>query len=180
MRRTDAMPDDVASALRSVDDALASGAALAVDPVERELQELALALEADSPSPAPEFSERMDRRVAERFRRAPGARRARVAARPRVLALSAAATLLIAVAAVGAVSALVGSRGSSSVTGRSSATTPRTMILPRRGAGPVVTAMPQSRRVERSATVTLAAPGNRIDRVADSIAQATDRHRGFV
>src|SRR2546423_2055237 len=108
MRRTDSVPDDVASALRSVDEALASGAAVAVDPVERELQELALALEADSPRPAPEFSERMDRRVAERFRRAPGTRKARLAARPRVLALSAAATVLIAVAAVGAVNALVG------------------------------------------------------------------------
>src|SRR5438270_1314200 len=111
MRRTDAMPDDVASALRSVDDALASGAALAVDPVERELQELALALEADSPSPAPEFSERMDRRVAERFRRAPGARRARLAARPRLLAVSAAAKVLVGIAAVGAVLQLTGDNG---------------------------------------------------------------------
>src|SRR2546427_10229890 len=108
MRRTDPIPDDVASALRSVDDALASGTALAVDPAERELQELALALEADSPRPAPEFSERMDRRVAAQFRRAPGARRARLAARPRLLVLGAAAILVVGVAAIVAVGALVG------------------------------------------------------------------------
>jgi len=176
MRRTDAMPDDVASALRSVDDALASGAALAVDPVERELQELALALEADSPSPAPEFSERMDRRVAERFRRAPGARRARLAARPHLLGLSAAATVLIAVAAIGAVNALVGKdHGGSGRTMSASADTPR----PKPSSLPG-TAGTTTRRVERSATITLAAPGNRIDRVADGIVQTTDRHRGFI
>src|SRR2546423_9666088 len=135
MRRTDAMPDDVASALRSVDDALASGAAVAVDLVERELQELALELEADAPRPAPEFSERMDRRVAERFRRAPGTRKARLAARPRVLALSAAATVLIAVAAVGAVNALVGKdHGGSGRTMFAGAATPPPRSLPLSGA----------------------------------------------
>jgi Domain of unknown function (DUF4349) len=175
MRRADPIPDDVAAALRSVDDALASGTALADDPAERELQELALALEADAPRPAPEFAERMDRRVAERFRGAPGARRARLAARPRLLALGAAVTVLIGIAAVGAVTQLTGHHG------RSERQFLASGDLRRPHARPFAdTAALPTRRVERAATLSLVAPANRIDRVADGIVQTTDRHRGFV
>lgn len=38
----------------------------------------------------------------------------------------------------------------------------------------------RDRRIERSATMTLAAPDDRLDRVAAEIAAVTDRHRGFV
>jgi Domain of unknown function (DUF4349) len=38
----------------------------------------------------------------------------------------------------------------------------------------------RDRRIERSATLTLAAPDDRLDRVAADIATVTDRHRGFV
>lgn len=38
----------------------------------------------------------------------------------------------------------------------------------------------RERRIERSATLTLAAPAERLDRVAAAIASVTERHRGFV
>ena len=38
----------------------------------------------------------------------------------------------------------------------------------------------QQRRIERSASLTLAAPGDQLDRVAEQITTVTDRHRGFV
>jgi hypothetical protein len=46
------------------------------------------------------------------------------------------------------------------------------------GAGPGGAAAP--RRVERAAQLTLAAPADRIDRVADQVVEVTDRHRGVV
>ena len=49
--------------LTAIDDALDTGLAAHDDPVTRELQELALALKADAPEPAPEFRERLGRRV---------------------------------------------------------------------------------------------------------------------
>jgi hypothetical protein len=38
----------------------------------------------------------------------------------------------------------------------------------------------RDRRIERSATMTIAAPDDRLDKVAADIAAVTDRHRGFV
>jgi Domain of unknown function (DUF4349) len=49
--------------LTAIDDALDTGVAAHDDPLTRELQELALALKADAPEPAPEFRERLGRRV---------------------------------------------------------------------------------------------------------------------
>ena len=49
--------------LTAIDDALDTGLAAHEDPLTRELQELALALKADAPEPAPEFRERLGRRV---------------------------------------------------------------------------------------------------------------------
>ena len=49
--------------LTAIDDALDTGLAAHDDPVTRELQELAMALKADAPEPAPEFRERLGRRV---------------------------------------------------------------------------------------------------------------------
>ena len=49
--------------LTAIDDALDTGLAAHEDPLTRELQELALVLRADAPEPAPEFRERLGRRV---------------------------------------------------------------------------------------------------------------------
>lgn len=53
----------------AIDAALDSGRVVATDPEERELQELALALRAESEAPTPEFTTRMDELVSESFPR---------------------------------------------------------------------------------------------------------------
>ena len=49
--------------LTAIDDALDTGVAAHDDPLTRELQELALALQADAPEPTPVYRERLGKRV---------------------------------------------------------------------------------------------------------------------
>ena len=81
-----------------IDTALASGSATALDPEERNLQELVLAVRDDAPAPDPAFAMRMDARVAAGF---PSSRRrlrmpAFAMKRPQLTALGAAASVLVA------------------------------------------------------------------------------------
>jgi uncharacterized protein DUF4349 len=81
-----------------IDTALAAGSATALDPEERNLQELVLALRDDAPVPDPGFALRMNARAAAGF---PSSRRSiRVPAfarrRPQLTALGAAASVLVA------------------------------------------------------------------------------------
>ena len=110
-----------------IDTALASGAATAIDPEERRLQELVLAIRGDAPVAEADFALRMNARVAAGFparRRAPGwlrvpagsgslrlpAAPAWTRAQPRMAALGVAASLLIAlVVAIGVASGPNGS-----------------------------------------------------------------------
>jgi hypothetical protein len=70
--------------LRAVEDALASGAASADDPVERELQELALALRADAPEPDAAFAGELGQRVKRGFAGERTTRRPTLARHPRL------------------------------------------------------------------------------------------------
>jgi hypothetical protein len=83
-----------------IDTALASGSASALDPEERRVQELVLAVREDAPAPDPEFELRMNARVAAGFPARPGARKGRIrlllTTRPQLAAMGAAASLLIA------------------------------------------------------------------------------------
>jgi hypothetical protein len=83
-----------------IDTALASGAASALDPEERSLQELVLALRDDAPRPDPDFALRMNARVAAGFPPARRGTRLRMPAfalkRPRMAALGVAASILLA------------------------------------------------------------------------------------
>jgi Domain of unknown function (DUF4349) len=83
-----------------IDTALASGSASALDPEERRVQELVLAVREDAPAPDPEFELRMNARVAAGFPARPRARKGRVrqllTTRPQLAAMGAAASLLIA------------------------------------------------------------------------------------
>lgn len=87
-----------------IDAALASGAAGALDPEERRLQELVLAIRDDAPSPEPGFELRMNARVAAGFPRrrsgVGGRVRALLATRPQLTALGVAASLLLVLAVV--------------------------------------------------------------------------------
>lgn len=182
--------------LEAVDAALRSGAASATDSGERELQELALALRADSPAPDPSFAADLRDRVESGFprrRRGAGAvARARAGldlARRRPLpVLGAAASAVAALAVAGvllnggestdkAISA-AGSRGGDSA---------RTAPAPGGGAelSPDAPRTPEAisgapRRVERNAQLTLAAPERRLDAVADGIQSVAERYRGYM
>jgi hypothetical protein len=175
--------------LLAVDEALASGRPDAVDPAERELQELALALRADAEAPDPDFARELDERVAARFRRP---RIARSLLPRRRLVLVAASGVLAVVAIGGAVVGLSGR----DEPGNFQATkfqAPRPAPAPGglrldRGALRKAAPTPLSgaaeagapRRVERAAQLTLAAPADRLDTVADEVVKVTDRHRGVV
>jgi hypothetical protein len=186
-------------ALLAVDEALRSGRADASDPVERELQEIALALRAEaSPAPDPEFERRLDERVSARFARQRPRRRIAPSVLPRRrLVLACAAGLLTVVAIGGAVAGL---------SGRESRTAEPELAAPQvaRPAHPEggaatdfalksggarnqsagaenLSPLPAAgRRVERDAELTLAAPADELADVADGIVKVTDRHRGVV
>src|SRR5258706_13548055 len=82
-----------------IDTALASGSASALDPEERNLQELVLALRDDAPSPDADFALRMNARVAAGFPAAHRGMRPRMPAfavkRPRLAAVGVAASILL-------------------------------------------------------------------------------------
>jgi len=79
----------------------------AADPAERELQELALALEADTPEPRPAFAEQLSKRVEAGFPRTGRAARARGGARRRLAGLRRPRRLLPALAVAATLRQLV-------------------------------------------------------------------------
>ena len=192
--------------LRAVDEALASGAAGAEDIRERELQELALALRAESPEPSAGFAADLRGRVEAGFPRErrlprpalPGMPKLR---RPPLPVLGGVASVLLAVAVAVALTGrsdddvVSGLREPARDSGGGAArqlsrggpesktleSAPQTDIAPAPPAAGAGFAPGESRRrIERSAALTLAAPEDRIDNVADGIIRLTDRHRGFV
>jgi hypothetical protein len=161
--------------LELIEAALTEGRAAAADPRERELQELALALQADSPEPGPEFARQLDRRVSEGFKRArPGFKMPRFW----MPALAGAATLVLVV--VVAISVIGGGpdRSSSSSSAQAGPSTPgmETLIAPSAGA-PVDAS---GRRVERSAQITIATSHDKIQQAADGVGTVAESHGGYV
>jgi hypothetical protein len=189
-------------ALLAVDEALASGRPDATDPLDRELQEIALALRADSPAPDPSFARELDERVERRFAKP---RVARSLLPRRRLVLAGMASLLMVVAIGGAVAGLSGRDEPralptpSSATGSTGVAPPESLVAPAPagataadatkrmsqfstagGLGERAPVVPGPRRVERDARLTLAAPAGDLDHVADQVVDVTDRHRGVV
>jgi uncharacterized protein DUF4349 len=103
-----------------IDTALASGSASALDPEERRLQELVLAVRDDAPVPGSDFELRMNARVAAGFppRRSDrlGRVRALLATRPQMAAMGAAASVLIALVVALSVTNSNDNRGSATPT----------------------------------------------------------------
>jgi hypothetical protein len=205
--------------LDTIDAALAEGRVTATLTHDRELQELALLLEDDSPRPAPEFGARLGESVREGFpreRRMPRLRPAGLRL-PRI-PLPVAGALASALLALAVVLSLDGKSserasddsgallaepesGDGGGGGAERAPVPRFLqrdagealsrdaagkaestilpVPPTPGGGNFVPGRDE-RRIERSASMTLAAPGGELDRVADRIALVTDRHGGFV
>jgi hypothetical protein len=228
-----------------IDRTLARGGAFATDAIERELEQLTVALAAEAPSADPDFERQLDERVRSgfprdgrldrlRFLRARAARHvpAALRRRPALTALGGIASALVALA-IG-VGLLGGDRGATLVgdapsgseergsaqapppladgVGAAGGSTRRPLAsdLPSDDAGlapgvtaelapdgavadvPLLRAAPgprnrggfapgrSDRRIERSATLTLAAPADELDRVAEQVNAVTERHRGFV
>ena len=200
----------IESDLRVIDEALERGTASAPGGPERELEELVLELAADAPEPDPAFAADLGERVRSGFprRRRGGAPRVRRLAlpklrRPPMVALAGAASIIAAVAvvislqggqgepemsAVGGdaadTSALPGGGGGASGAARDSmsAPTPRVarLLAPLSSADGGFAPGTEDRRIERSASLTLAAPDDRLEDVANDIIAVTDRYDGFV
>lgn len=188
-----------------IDTALASGSASALDPEERALQELVLEVRDDAPSPAGDFTLRMDAKVAAGFPRParPGRRFALPSLRrPQLAALGVAASLMIALLVVApwtgskkspigvtavesapsqaANSPSVAGGGSSIAAAPAAKTAAGVERTAPAAAGQVVAPVPRRRRVEQSAALTLAAAKDKLSQVGDQVVAVTDRYRGFV
>jgi hypothetical protein len=173
-------PDTRDTDLDRIESALADGRATAGDPRERELQELALALRADSPAPSPDFTIAMDRRVAEGFGKPS---RSRGLSLPNLWmpALAGAAVLILV-----AVVALASLGGGGSEDGTSIAVSGEAAPGGARSAVPSPAATDRSgltgggRHVERSVDLTISTPGDELQSAADGIGTVAESHRGFV
>jgi hypothetical protein len=159
--------------LERIEAALAEGVATADDPRERELQELALAIQADSPKPTPVFTQRMERRLSDGF---PKPKRAL----PRfLLPTLAAATAVIAVAVIAISSG--GGNGEHATSVASKTPTDRggeaLSAAPFRDAAP---ATATDRKVERSVELTISTTKDKLQDAADGVGTVAEDHGGFV
>ena len=186
--------------LEAMDAALAEGRV--TDPETSELQELALALRAESPRPSPDLVARMDERMAAGF---PRKQRIRLPGLPRLAALGGAAAAAVAVI----VAVSLGTHGNDNSPGGS--TVSASSAVEKSSAGGATAAGPSAaadsagstaqsapaakalaapapagprasgpRHVERSASITLAAARNKLESVANEIVAVVDRHHGYV
>ena len=172
--------------LEALETALARGAADHDDLDARELQELALALRADAPEPNADFADDLRGRVAAGFPQAPRSRRLPAFRQlaPALAAVAAVALpLVIAVALSGGPSdedqADSGGGGTSAAVapaqdGGGSVAAPEASSRSRFAPGP------RQRRIERTFSLELDAPVDRLARVADGVAEVTGRYGGFV
>ena len=179
--------------LAAIDEALRSGAATAPDEAERELQALALALAADAPEADRAFATELSRRVRSGFPRPPRLAWLPRPGIPQLAGLGVAASILATVVVAAAIIP-AGSDDESAGGGGGAAAVEqpapeasgegeiddalRSMSRP--DVRPLFAPGRRERAIERTASLTLAAPGNRLDRVADGIATVTERFGGFV
>ena len=190
------------SDLAVIEAALREGHASASDPAERELEELALALAADSPEPRPQFADELSKRVRAGFPRSGPAKRVGALVgglrRPRRLvgAVAVAASLIVALAVALPLLGRYAGPTSSSLDGGASRgdsaappsvqreapsnTTQVPSPVPPGGGGKDFDPGRARRSIERSASLSLEVPGRELDSVAEGVARVADRQRGFV
>jgi hypothetical protein len=148
--------------------------------------ELETALRAEAPRPSAAFAEGLDERVAAGFPRPP---RLRLPTTP-LPAIAAGTALIVALIVVVSVwgggsneSSGGGSAGSAASTAAPHAQDTARSVEPDALSGKAAPATPSVggvRRVERSAALTLGAPGSKLDDVANQIVSVADRRHGFV
>jgi hypothetical protein len=163
---------------------------------DRDLALIEAVLRDDMPRPDPAFARELDRRVADGFPRErrfrlPGLRLPALS-RGRTLAVAGAtaAVLLAVLTAIGVLSGDGGSDQGTVTVSEAQKAQPQPTFrdngdlalrapAPVPSAGDAATVAP-GRRVERSAQMTLAAPGEKLQDVADGIGRVAETHRGFV
>jgi hypothetical protein len=189
------MPPETERELRALD------AALAGKPVDAELSELrdlALAIQAECPVPPPEFARALDARVTAGFPK-PIASRPSKAPRRRALPLAfgtAGAVFILVI--VGTTSGLFSGGGGDEPSGGRTAKTgarPGQAPAPAESRSDRAHALPslarpapvsgglagaRVRKVERAASITLSAPRDDVESVADGVIGTADRYGGFV
>ena len=196
--------------LAAIDEALDTGTADHSDPLTRELQELALALQADAPEPDAEFRRELGRKVRNGFPKPASPRRPlwRRALTPAfATGLIVVPIVLIAVLASGSgdsgLDSSGGSSGGGGVADDSGASAPA-IVAPKApaersqferaadqaaaGSGPAVSVPPdggfapgqRSRKIERTIGLELEMPVDEMARVAEQVTTVTNRHGGFV
>jgi hypothetical protein len=159
--------------LERIDAALAEGRVTATDPRERELEELVLALRDDAPEADPAFARELGARVEGGFARP---RRLKLPAlRLRWMPVLAGAAAVLAIALVTA--GVLSSEEQSDDAGVAVDAAPTT-AEPAPPAGE--TAGSGGRRVERTAQMTIAAPGDEFQQMADSVGRIAEAHGGYV
>jgi hypothetical protein len=179
--------------LAVIEAALSSGRASARDPRERELEELTLALRDDPPRPDPAFARTLAGRVEEGFARERRFRFPPAMPRVRLLALAGAAAVLLAVVTgIGLLSGGGDSGSDQKLVIRDPAVQSQTTedLAPPSGGAHETFAAPApdassraaspTRRVERSAQMTLAAAADELQQAADGIGRVTAAHGGYV
>jgi Domain of unknown function (DUF4349) len=191
-------PDDTATIERdldAVDAALADDSVTHPDPVARELQELALALRADTPQPEPQFAQRLARQVEAGFPRRQSSPGGWTIGR-RLLPAAGVVTLLVVVA-VGLASLEResgtsdddgGGGGGGGSVAREAApaqddagggASSSALAMPEPPGGGFVPGQ-RNRRIERSVSLELDVPSDEMARVAEDVTTVTNRHGGFV
>ena len=203
-------PTRVEATLGAIDAALETDRITAVDPEERRLQELAVVLRAETAAPRREFAERMDERLGAGFSSTRTRPPRRIALgrlpRPSLPALAGAASVLAALAVAISLAASQGDGGGTTDDGAATGAAPavpeakpapgaaedagtdalgsgkaaRTGITEFRRLDGHPLARTENRRIERSAQLTLAAPGDELQDVAEGITTVVDRHDGFL
>jgi hypothetical protein len=196
--------------LTAIDDALDTGVADHFDPLTRELQELALALQADAPEPTDEFRHELGRRVRSGFPKLPPLRRPlwqRVVTPAFATGLVALPIVLLVILAGGSGDSGLDSGSSGSVSGGggddAGAAAPaiaapkpsterhqfeRAADQAAASSGPAVPIPPdggfapgqRNRKIERSIGLELEMPVDEMSRVAEQVTTVTNRHGGFV
>jgi Domain of unknown function (DUF4349) len=136
--------------------------------------ELEIALRAEAPRPSEEFARQMDERVAAGFPRKP---RLRLPATPWPAIAAGTAVIVAIIVAVSLSDG--GSKEGTSASGGSVAAPKAAPDVASAQSAPA-TPLTAPRRVERSAEVTLAAPGSKLEDVANQIVSVADRRHGFV
>jgi hypothetical protein len=189
--------------LVAIDDALETGVADHHDPLTRELQELALALQADAPEADPGFEQRLRGRVESGFRKPVSSRRPlwrRISSPAFATGLVVLPLVLIVVLTGGSGPSDEsgdggggGSMAAESAGGRERGAAESALEAPSApdqaaGSAPAVVLPPdggfapgqRNRKIERSIGLELEMPVDQMARVAEQVTTVTNRHGGFV